>query len=77
MPTGGGKTEAYLGVAVFTIFYRRLTQKEQGGGVAVLMRYTLRMLTAQQFERAALLICECELLRRRDKIPGGEIAIGM
>lgn len=76
-PTGGGKTEAYLGVAAFAIFFRRLTEKESGGGVAVLMRYTLRMLTAQQFERAAALICECELIRRRDHIPGGEISIGM
>lgn len=76
-PTGGGKTEAYLGVAAFTIFFRRLTQKEFGSGVAVLMRYTLRMLTAQQFERAASLICECELIRRRENIPGGEISIGM
>lgn len=76
-PTGGGKTEAYLGVAAFTVFFRRLTAKELGRGVAVLMRYTLRMLTAQQFERAAALICECELIRRRDHIPGGEISIGM
>lgn len=76
-PTGGGKTEAYLGVAAFAIFFRRLTEKESGSGVAVLMRYTLRMLTAQQFERAAALICECELIRRRDHIPGGEISIGM
>lgn len=76
-PTGGGKTEAYLGVAAFAIFFRRLTQGERGGGVSVLMRYTLRMLTAQQFERAASLICECELIRRREGLPGGEISIGM
>lgn len=76
-PTGGGKTEAYLGVAAFTIFYRRLTKGEAGRGVTVLMRYTLRMLTAQQFERAAALICECELIRRQEKLPGGEISIGL
>lgn len=76
-PTGGGKTEAYLAVAAFTIFYRRLTSEREGAGVAVMMRYTLRMLTSQQFERAAALICECEFIRRRERIEGGEIAIGL
>jgi hypothetical protein len=69
-PTGGGKTEAYLGVAAFTLAIRRL-QGELGGlsgaaGVAVLMRYTLRLLTLQQFQRAATLICACEMIRRED-----------
>ncbi|MBR6954000.1 MAG: hypothetical protein IKH77_03020 [Clostridia bacterium] len=76
-PTGGGKTEAYLGVATFTIFYRRLTKGEIGRGITVLMRYTLRMLTSQQFERAAALICECDLIRREEHLPGGEISIGL
>ena len=68
-PTGGGKTEAYLGLTAFTLAIRRLAGVVEGhdgrDGVAVLMRYTLRLLTLQQFQRAAALLCACELERRR------------
>lgn len=64
-PTGGGKTEAYLGLTAFTVFFNALS-RTSSGGVDVLMRYTLRLLTAQQFQRAATLFCAMEQLRRRD-----------
>ena len=69
-PTGGGKTEAYLALTAFVILLRRLraTEQDGGSGVAVLMRYTLRLLTVQQFQRAAAMILACELLRRRSKL---------
>ena len=76
-PTGGGKTEAYLGIAAYVIFLRRLKQGSAGDGVTVLMRYTMRLLTFQQFERAAALICACEAIRREENIAGGEIGIGL
>ncbi len=89
-PTGGGKTEAYLGLVAFTMSIRRLqgvvgdAQDAVDGrdGVAVIMRYTLRLLTAQQFQRAATLICAAELLRQHravsdSRYEGAPFRLGM
>jgi hypothetical protein len=63
-PTGGGKTEAYLGLAAFTIGHRRLSNSGVlGAGVTVMMRYTLRLLTLDQLARAAGVVCALELMR--------------
>jgi len=74
-PTGGGKTEAYLGCTAYVLGLRRLQGEVEGRsgeyGVAVLMRYTLRLLTLQQFQRATALICACEEIRR-DAIARGD-----
>lgn len=77
-PTGGGKTEAYLGLIALTSFLRRIRRGADGGGVVVLMRYTLRLLTLQQFERAAILLCAMEQLRwHTPELGGEEFSVGM
>jgi hypothetical protein len=70
-PTGGGKTEAYLGVAAFTMVLRRLRNPGiTSAGLSVLMRYTLRLLTLDQLSRASALICALELEREQNEMLG-------
>jgi hypothetical protein len=71
-PTGGGKTEAYLGVAAFQMILRRL-KDPLDAGVDIMMRYTLRLLTADQFQRSSRLICALEYLRRKNQSKLGDI----
>ena len=66
-PTGGGKTEAYLGLMAFLFIYRRLKYPASSGGTVSIMRYTLRLLTSQQFLRANKVISALELIRRKNE----------
>ncbi len=75
-PTGGGKTEAYLGLIAYAILLRRL-RRGADAGVSVLMRYTLRLLTLQQFERAAGLICALEEIRKAELPTAAPISLGL
>ena len=77
-PTGGGKTEAYLGISAFLILLGRL-RDPKASGCKVLMRYTLRLLTSQQFQRAAALLCACDEIRAHDSDRLGEesLSIGL
>lgn len=69
-PTGGGKTEAYLGLMAFVIANRRLRASEndeynRDGGVTAILRYTLRLLTTQQRDRITKMVIAAEMVREK------------
>ena len=78
-PTGGGKTEAYLGIIALSIIFRRRNNPMNSGGTTAIMRYTLRLLATQQFQRAMRLILALEQLRRWNLYGLGDepISIGL
>ncbi len=61
-PTGGGKTEAFLGILIFNLFYDRYRGKNCG--VTGILRYPLRLLSVQQVQRLANVLAQAELIRR-------------
>ncbi len=79
-PTGGGKTEAYFLLSIFTMLYRRINNSETGLGTSIIMRYTLRLLTAQQFERASRMILSLNFICkhfREDLVIKDPFSIGL
>lgn len=78
-PTGGGKTEAYLGISAFVLFFERITDlsKYNTKHVSIVMRYTLRLLSLQQFERATAMICAADLLRLKNGLGSVPFGIGL
>jgi hypothetical protein len=73
-PTGGGKTEAYLGLTVFALFFDRLRGRERG--VTALYRFPLRLLSLQQFQRIVKAIAAANRIRSEEKIPGEHFTVG-
>lgn len=75
-PTGGGKTEAFLGVLVFNLFFDRYRGKDCG--VTSILRYPLRLLSVQQVQRLANVLAQAELIRRSDNSISdtGEFSLG-
>ena len=73
IPTGGGKTEAYLALMAYAMCHRRLMEapdQRSGAGTAVISRYTLRLLTVQQFRRTLAMVTAAELLRVKKNSAG-------
>lgn len=73
-PTGGGKTEAYLGIVIFNLFFDRLRGKDKG--VTALFRFPLRILSLQQFQRIFYAIMAANKIKLKYNIAGSPFSIG-
>lgn len=73
-PTGGGKTEAFLGILVFNLFFDRLRDKNYG--VTAILKYPLRLLSVQQVQRVANILATAELIRQEKEIGGSKFSLG-
>ena len=73
-PTGGGKTEAFLGIMVFNLFFDRMRDKQYG--VTAILKYPLRLLSVQQVQRVSNILACAELLRREQKLGGASFSLG-
>lgn len=73
-PTGGGKTEAFLGIMVFNLFFDRIRGKEQG--VTAILKYPLRLLSVQQVQRVSNILAAAEIIKRNNSLSGDKFALG-
>jgi hypothetical protein len=64
-PTGGGKTETYLGIIACALFYDRLRGKDRG--VTAICRFPLKVLTTNQCQRMANFVVAADMVRERTR----------
>lgn len=72
--TGGGKTEAFLGCVIFSLFFDRLRGKDKG--ITAIVKYPLRLLSMQQLERFASKLAHANQVKEQHGIPGECFSLG-
>ena len=73
-PTGGGKTEAFLGILIFNLFFDRMRGKTCGN--TAFLKYPLRLLSVQQVQRVSNILARAEMIRKEAGIEGEEFSLG-
>jgi hypothetical protein len=71
---GGGKTEGFLGLILWQIFFDRLRGKNFG--VSAFVRFPLRLLAFQQLKRLARALAAAEVIRIDENLGGARFSIG-